>query len=231
MMTRSFGKFCGAVAIVLSLASASFAQESTSNDIIRPITKQGSAGFLFTINGLGVFGISSPPIGVGSNAIVGAGMRYYLADDLALRVLLAFQNASTDSNTINGAPKTSSTSFGIGAGVEHHFRPLYSISPYVGGQVGFTSSTNSTGTASEVKHTNSQFSVAALGGFDWYFTRGIAIGAEVGLGFASNSTSSSGTTADIISGGVRPFGKTTASEPTSLFEIFTNSDIHLFVHF
>src|SRR3569623_883316 len=127
MMTRSIVRFCGALVIVLGLARVSFAHESTDNDIIRPITKQGSAGFLFAINGIGTFGISAPGIGFGNNAQYGVGMRYYLADDLALRVLLAFQNASTDSNTLNGTPKSSSTSFGIGAGIEHHFRPLYSI--------------------------------------------------------------------------------------------------------
>ena len=145
-MRVSFSKYIAAALIVLGFASTSFAQDK--DDIIRPLTKSGSAAFLFNLGGFGTFGVAAPAIGSSFTAGAGnvsltvspatVGFKYFLSDDMALRVLLGFSNSSSGADSIpSGA--ISSTQFGIGAGIEMHMRPLYSTSPYVGAQVGFVS--------------------------------------------------------------------------------------------
>jgi hypothetical protein len=216
-MLRSFTKLCGALVVVLSFATASYAQE-TNNDIIRPITKSGSAAFLFTISGLGTFGIGAPAIGMNAGVQSGVGMKYFVSDDLALRILLALATTSQDS-TIS-TQESSQTNYGVGVGIEYHFRPLYSTTPYVGAVVGFAGTSNkSTNDGVTTTVSGTQFSIAAIAGFDWFFTRGIAAGAEMGLGFATNSGST-----EVGS------SSTDTNGPTQI-SLATNGNVHLVVYF
>lgn len=217
-MSRNFTKFAAALLVVLGMAGSAMAQDDAN--IIRPITKQGSAAFLFTIQGLGTFGIGAPGISNGPSMLYGAGFKYFMSDDLALRILLALNSGSVNSNGTNSVTSTS-MDFGIGVGAEMHFRPLYSTSPYVGAQIGFGSSSTDNGGsgAAQVKSSMSSFGINVLAGFDWFWTRGLAIGAEYGLGFASSSasTTSNGTTTDL---------------PSNTMIGFNNSgNVHLVVYF
>ena len=135
-MSRSLTKFF-AFMLVAGFALSAFAQDESN--IIRPITKSGSAAFVFNVSGLGAFGPAAPGIGTANgNLISGAGIKYYLSDDLAAKILLAF--GTTD----NGVEKdkgtnVSTTQLGLGAIIEVHFGPLYSTSPYAGGGIHFAS--------------------------------------------------------------------------------------------
>ncbi len=195
-MLRSFTKLVGTAVIVLGLASAAHAQ--TEADIIRPLTKAGSAAFMFTFGGFGTFNLGAPVIGTVSSGttnqtVSGAGMKYFFSDDLALRLAFAFGTNSSGADTLTGGKETN-TNYGIGAAVEYHMRPLYSTSPYIGGGINFASAsrtmTNKVGTADQdTKISGTTFGVGIFAGFDWFFTRGIALGAEYGLGFATTSSS------------------------------------------
>ena len=197
--------------LTLGITGSSRAQDNAGKDeIIRPITKQGSAAFVLTLGGLGTFNIGAPSI---NGMMSGVGVKYFLADDMALRILLGFANSSSPS-TADTSSTLSTTTFGIGAGVEWHFRPLYSTSPYVGAQIGF-SSTSSDVTKDATDKTTA-FSVTAIAGFDWFFTHGIAAGAEMGLGFQSN-------------GGTKTNGASKTS--TSTISLATNPNVHLVVYF
>ena len=184
-MSRSLTKFLAFV-LVAGFALSAFAQDESN--IIRPITKSGSAAFVFNISGLGAFGPTAQPIGVLNGApVAGVGLKYYLSDDLAAKVLLAF--ASTDDGVDSGG--TTTTAFGIGAMVEAHFGPLYSTSPYLGGGIRFASGSSTragVGGAADTKLSATQLTIMAIAGFDWFFTRGIAIGTEWGLGYTMNSS-------------------------------------------
>ncbi len=194
-MRHSFTKLVGAAVIMLGLAGAAQAQTEPT-DIIRPLTKAGSAAFLFTLGGFGTFNIGPPPIGTVTNPnttpvlVQGAGMKYFLSDDLALRVLLGFGTSSSGADTLPTG-KVTGLNFGIAAAIEYHFRPLYSTSPYVGGGINFAtgSITTTRKGLSDGKVSGSLFGVGVFAGFDWFFTRGLAIGAEYGLNFTSNSAS------------------------------------------
>lgn len=186
-----------ALAIVIGFAGSVLAQGSTEK-IVRPITKEGSAAFMATLGGLGTFNLASAPLGVGlSNA--GFGMKYFISDNVALRALLGLSMSTTspdegDDATING--------FGIGLGGEYHFAPLYSTSPYIGAQLGFssTSSENQGGNTEAVmqsasstfpskKSSETAIAFHVLAGFNWFCTEAIAIGAEYSLGLTTTSGS------------------------------------------
>lgn len=227
-MARSFTKivaFAFALTFVFGMARTTRAQ-TTDNGVIQPLTAQGSAAFLFTINGLGSFGIGAPALGdtAGTAApfLFGVGGKWFLSDDLALRVLLGFDSHSgTPTVPDSTSAKQSSTAFGIGVGIEKHFRPLYSTSPYVGAQVSFASHSTDNGASGdqEEKTSASTFGVTALAGFDWFFTHGIAAGAEVGLGFASTSNS------------VTVGSKTSSYQSVANISLATGGDVHLVVYF
>jgi len=194
-MSRSFLKFTLSVFVVAAIATVSYAQDETN--MARPLTKSGSAAFVFNLGGIGAFGLASQPISQTQNnlftnaPIAGAGMKYFIADDLALKVLLAF--GTTSNGDTSSVTHLTTTTFGIGAGVEYHMRPLYSTSPYIGAGIKFATSSQTTGTNSstQIKTSGSEFNIGVFAGFDWFFTKGLALGAEYGLGFTSNSSSSS----------------------------------------
>lgn len=220
-MKRSLTMYAAALLVLVGL-STSLRAQTNENDIIRPITKSGSAAFLFTLQGLGTFGIGAPSIGTGDNAVVaGAGMKYYFQDDMALRLLLAFNNSSHKTSDSSSSAKPGETNFGIGAGIEYHFRPLYSTSPYIGGQISFSqhATDNDVSGAGSKKTKDNSFGVAALAGFDWFFTRGLAVGAEYSLGFATV-------------GGSVTNGSTTTDNPTDTYiSLAGGGNVHMVVYF
>lgn len=216
-MLRSFSKSVLALLMVAGLATLSMAQDN--DDSPRPITKSGSAAWIFSINGLGDFGVGGNDIQTGdSDPVLAAGFRTFISDGLALRALLGFSTTSSgEKSDPSGAQ--SSTALGIAAGVEVHTGPLYSISPYFGGQVSFGMSGDKTETESNTNESShSQFGIAALAGFDWYFTKGIFLGAEYTLGFASTSSSTTS-------------GGTTNDAPSSSTIGIGSGNVHLGVHF
>jgi opacity protein-like surface antigen len=208
---KSILRSLAVLAVVVGFTGSAFAQDA-NNDIIRPITKQGSAAFMFTLGGLGTFNLAAPTLGPGLGS-AGFGMKYFLADDVALRVLLGLSmNGTTTPGTGSASDVTSSNNgFGLGVGVEYHFRPLYSTSPYIGGQIGFASNSTDNGlddNAGGVQTSTTNLSIAALAGFNWFFTRGIAVGGEYSLGFTSTSgtTTTAGTENDNASTSMIGFG-------------------------
>ena len=232
-MSRSFLKFVLSVFIVAGIATASYAQDEAN--MARPNTKAGSAAWMFEIAGLGAFGMGGLPIGTLSasgnegvtgisTTVVGAGWKWYFADDMALRALLGFNTNSTG-NADSAGGKQSNTNWGIAVGVELHTHPVYSTSPYFGAQVSFASgsSDHNMTAIGEDKTSASAFGLGVIAGFDWYFTRGIAIGGEYMLGFTTTSSSTTST----------PKGGTasTHDNPSGLNIGISSANVHLVVHF
>lgn len=226
-MSRNFLKALLTVFVIVAFAGSSFAQDE---NIIRPSTKQGSAAWLFSFGGLQTMSMAAMPIatttGAGGASVVGAGFKTYLSDDLALRALLGFtMNSSGDAGVAGGA-EDSYTNIGIAVGVEMHTQAVYSTSPYFGAQLAFaTTSHKHTTNGSpnlEVTNSGSAFGIGLLAGFDWYFTRGIAVGAEYTLGFMSMSESAESSAA----------GATNPDIPGSTsIGISNGGAVHLVVHF
>jgi hypothetical protein len=232
-MSRFLLKSCLTVLVVASLVSLSRAQDD--DKIIRPSTKAGSAAWEFSFAGLSTLGMASMPIasvneGGTPVGVVGAGYKYYLSDDMALRAMLGFSTSSDGDEDVtkSASGKTTNTSYGIAVGVEMHTHAVYSTSPYFGAQLAFGGASTdnkrtSGGNTTENKGSGTTFGIGVLAGFDWYFTHGLAVGAEYMLGFnsmSSSTTTSSGSTS------------TTTDAPSSTAIGISNAgNVHLVVHF
>jgi opacity protein-like surface antigen len=201
-MSRTFIKFVASLFLIAGFAAASFAQGE--ENITRPITKSGSMALMFDIGGFGTFGLGGMFIGQSDmddidTKIYGVGAKYYISDNNAIRLLLAFSSHS--GGEPSGQTVTSSSTLGIAAQYEYHVGPLYSTSPYFGGGISYASTSASSTPSSGTKATTSysQFGVTAVAGFDWYFTRGLALGAEYHLGYFGNSESNTPSKGDTAS--------------------------------
>ncbi|MBS1904648.1 MAG: outer membrane beta-barrel protein [Bacteroidetes bacterium] len=244
-MKRIYTSLC-AVAIALTITSSARAQDQSQS--IRPITTKGTMAMEFAFGGLSSMQMGAvdlaqiflPSQGEGGSTqtyLAAAGVKYYIADELALRGLLAFSTSTSGdpdpTKSSNG--KDVQTLFGIGVGVEMHTHPVYAVSPYFGAQLTFATSglTNTKNqvdradskdastlatTTVETKSSGNGIGIGLLAGFDWYVTHGIAIGAEYTLGFSTSSTS------ETVSG-------TTTDYPSTTMIGIASGNIHMLVHF
>ena len=216
-------------------ATASAQDTQKKEDEIVPITRQGSAAMMFSMSGAMNFGLYGPSANGSADprVLAGAGFKYYFNDRWAGRVLLNFGTATSGPDSA----ETKSSLYGIGLTAEWHCHDLYAISPYLGAGIGINvgsitrpitetpgltgkngvSPTATNGTTIQTSTTGIAFSL--LGGFDWFFTKSMALGAEMSLGYAniSSSTTSGGTTVN--------------NPSTSLLGISTVSNVHLIVYF
>ncbi len=142
--------------------------------------------------------------------------RYFLKDDMALRLSLGVSTSSTsqdytenaDGTGGTGTVETSGSNFGIGVGIEKHFAGTDKLSPYVGAGISFSTGSSSetwtnaeqntsgsygyaAATTAKFDDSNSSFGIAVNAGADYYFTNSIYLGIEVGFGFETNSTGDS----------------------------------------
>jgi outer membrane protein W len=132
--------------------------------------------------------------------------RYFLQDNIAVRVTLGMNNnSSTDNFFENEADNSGNTGeyitknggWNAAVGAEYHFAGTDRLSPYAGIDIMFgggkatTEGTNSDGTsyvadyseASEAK--TGMFGVNLVAGTDYYFAENFYIGLELGLGWQS----------------------------------------------
>lgn len=123
--------------------------------------------------------------------------RYFLADDLALRVQLGvLASSATSKNEPTSGPSTeqkiSRNGFQLAVGVEKHFSGAERLSTYAGAEIGFglvsAKAKNNNGTDEFTgKQAGTSFGLRALAGFDYYFIPKVYLGAELGLGLAATS--------------------------------------------
>lgn len=122
--------------------------------------------------------------------------RYFIADDVVLRVQLGILSASrTMKNEVAGvstSDKLSKGGFALALGVEKHFSGAERLSTYAGADILFgtasaKSVTDNGTTALTSKQGSFGFGVRVVTGFDYYFIPKVYLGAELGLGVSSNS--------------------------------------------
>jgi hypothetical protein len=219
------------------MATVSYAQQDTvkmrpDTTLVHPDTKAGSTAFLFTISGLGSFGLKGFSLGnfalsipgdtLTSVIVYGAGGKWFFLDDIALRGIFGFTIQHEGStNIVSG--ETSLKMYGISVGAEKHTDQVFSISPYIGMQTTFAGASidnkRLVNTAAvENKVVQNSLSVGPLIGFDWYVVRGIAIGGE--YIYAYSNVSSTVTTSGV------------GNDNPTVSKLFIGSaNVHLVVHF
>ena len=181
---------------ILLVGSMSYGQE------VMPNLSGGSKALLFTFGGLSTLNAS--------NFGGGFGAKYYLASSMAVRGGIQFSSASTTTpaNPPTGQSgldgSTSSTTIGVGGAVELHMGSGR-VSPYIGGGVGFsTTSTESKNvvvgvaplTQTTVKNAggSTTFTVYGMAGFEFFLWKEVSLSGEYRLGFSSSSLKDQETT-------------------------------------
>lgn len=176
--------------------SFSFAQVNSGYDGPKPEVTQGAKSFVFRYT---PFQSNFDPAYVSTVSVYnaanmdlfGAGFRYFFTNEIAVGVGLNLGTSSSTQEFANGdKTETSSTNFGIGVDANYHFKPLYSVSPYVGLNINigsYSSNLKETegGTTTEIDYSGSGFGAGINFGFDWFFTEGISLGGKYTLGFRS----------------------------------------------
>tara|TARA_R110002096_G_scaffold117210_3_gene253876 strand:+ start:12891 stop:13562 length:672 start_codon:yes stop_codon:yes gene_type:complete len=149
--------------------------------------------------------VNFAPLGGNPISINNLKFRYFMDSQTALRVGFSVSSSSTTDIQLQGPNQievegtNSSFGFSINPGIEKHFEGTDRLSPYVGAELNFASSSttqtqeslNGAGDAiageSEVKDGSTTLGLNLLLGADWYFSKHIYMGTEVGFGFATTS--------------------------------------------
>ena len=179
------------------IASLMLLAPSAWSEDVTPEAAAGSKAVLFTFQGLSVIEALAFNGGVG--------FKYYLLDPLALRASLQFgvANQAIPGPTGGTAGNLNAWDIGLSAGAEYHLLKTR-VSPYVGGSLGFvsTSTENKTPVAAGVTATTIKnsvggelingtrsfggfnFNVCALGGVEFFIIKELSLSAEYQLGWS-----------------------------------------------
>lgn len=183
-------------ALFLFATTLSLAQVNSNYDGPKPEVREGSKSFVFmytpfqsNLNPVPVSTVSVYPDQ--SFDLVGAGFRYFFTNEIAVGIGLNFGTSTSEREFANGdKDEFTSTSFGIAVDANYHFKPLYSVSPYVGINVNFGRFSTTIDQTEGAITTTDEFSGTGFGaglnfGFDWYFTEGLSLGGRYTLAFQS----------------------------------------------
>ena len=190
---KTFMLFISLVFVGVSLSSA---QVNSNYDGPKPEVREGAKSFVFRYT---PFQSNFDPAYVSTVSVYdeanmdlfGAGFRYFVTNEIAIGLGLNFGTGSSTQEFTGGDQReTSSTSFGVAVDANYHFKPLYSVSPYVGLNVNFGSYSSNIsetveGTTTETDYSGSGFGAGINFGFDWYFTEGLSLGGKYTLGYRS----------------------------------------------
>jgi opacity protein-like surface antigen len=166
---------CVAIAFMLCAVSAQAAEVPTS---------AGDKAMVFMFHGL-------CDLHLDGYDEYGIGMRYYLADGLALRGGVMFGMSSEKDESGDEDEEKTESMMGLEAVLEMHMEgPCASVSPYFG--VGGAFEMDSTEYENWPGHTDgkdscTKFSGFGVAGFEWGFTNCMTLGGEYRLGFSTQS--------------------------------------------
>ncbi|WP_343603777.1 OmpW family outer membrane protein [Fluviicola sp.] len=205
------------------LSTAVMAQQPTEG---APMSLEG------TVSGLSAFGFGNSSAvnlngttnGGTTPSIVAPGLRfrYFVTDEIAVRLSLGFSSAKRTENFFenevdnSGNSGTYVTKLGtttIGIGGEYHFKGTEKLSPYAGLDINFgmgkatTEGTQTDGAnwvATDYSEKSEQktggFGIGLVAGTDYYFVENFYLGVELGLGFNTYTVKEG--TASVTSAGV-----------------------------
>jgi outer membrane protein W len=187
------------VLVLLFVTSVSLAGDP------KPLTYSGAKALLFDLGGLANL--------AAGNYGGGLGVKYYIANDLALRLSVGFTTATTTTkNPISPLPtgqidesELTSTDFTVTPAVTYNIGRTSTVVAYVGALFSFTSSStkrtgNSGGTGvgydsgESYRASETIFGAGGLVGVEWFPWENISFSAEYRLGFASTSSETESST-------------------------------------
>lgn len=145
-------------------------------------TSKGSCNLLFQFNGLSELSTSAYKGGFG--------IRHFLNDRLAIRPMVMVGISSDKVEPVSGTEsEDKSTLFGAELTLEKHAMPIGPVSPYIGGQAGFSTQKDTEEVDGEEieSETTTNFGVGAVAGFVWGFGEGVTLGGEYSLSFSTGT--------------------------------------------
>jgi outer membrane protein W len=174
----------------IALTGSTFAQKATTDN---PFSLEGQLGF-----NASTLSFNAPSLR----------FRYFVADNIAVRLTLGIDNSSETFNYYetedmnvgaSGTEVNKSGMFNVAIGGEYHFAGTDRLSPYAGLDIiiGSGSSTNDwsnyNGSVYTADYTRaieaktSMFGVNLVAGADYYFAENFYLGMELGLGFGATT--------------------------------------------
>lgn len=165
----------------------------------KPITYPGAKALLFDLGGLANL--------AAGNYGGGLGAKYYIAQDLALRLSIGFTTSSTTSKNVQSPlpvnrlaeSKLTSNEFTIGPAIIYNVARVSTVTAYVGGMFNYTTSSdkregNSASLAvnydsgASYRQSSTTIGFAGLLGVEWFPWENISFSGEYRLGY-SHATS------------------------------------------
>ncbi|MEY2828366.1 MAG: hypothetical protein RIQ33_224 [Bacteroidota bacterium] len=187
-------------ACLLASAAVSMAQ----------MPKKGDHSFTFGTSGINIISPSTNNHPTGTLLF-----RHYIKDDMAVRLGVNYGSLSSKTSQAGyiGDSITSSSSssnFNISLGFQKNFKGTAKLEPYIGADlfVGMGNSKakstivdaglGSTATIDTKNGATNSFGFIPCVGFNYYITNWLAVGAEFGWGFVSNSTAAGTNTTTVV---------------------------------
>ena len=175
--------------VLLIAANSVFAQDAGA-----AVNRANQKGLLFTLAGLGDFGVTGNLLGVAvptstasSQKLAGLGLKYYLSPKWAIRGSLHFGLVQTEVQSSAGSYKITVSTVGFAPGVEYHFVNTKAVTAYFGGAAAFGLYNNSipadpSGENPSVTIQGMVYSLAFLFGVEFFLAENLSLGAEYQLG-------------------------------------------------
>lgn len=169
------------VATVVALASVvspTWAQSNMEAPALDAMDRK--VALMFDLDGI----LSAPT----SFEQIGVGLRYSLSDVMYLRAAMGLDNRTTEVDPENGDNSTDeSSAFAMEAGLDFVLRRNENLVLYVGGLLQFGLTTDDPD-GPDNKLEGSTFTVAAVAGANWFFTRNVSLGAEYRFGIERSAS-------------------------------------------
>jgi hypothetical protein len=160
--------------------------------------------------------VAFAPLGGNPISMSGIRLRIFNSESSAIRLGVfiggtsseeIMQEANNDIDALELIDSESTFDFSLNAGYEMHFAGTDRLSPYVGGEIAFGSSSETTETQTQyledgddqvqtqiTKGGTSRFGVNLVAGVDYYIADALYLGAEIGFGFARSGDKENETT-------------------------------------
>jgi hypothetical protein len=187
------------VLVLLFLTSVSLAGDP------KPLTYPGAKALLFDLGGLAYL--------AAGNYGGGLGAKYYIANDLAIRLSVGFTTSTTTTkNPVSPLPTgqiaesdLTGTDFTVTPAITYNIAKTSTVVAYVGALFSFTSASdkregNSGGlgvgydSGESYRQSSTTFGAGGLLGVEWFPWENISFSAEYRLGFASSSSETESST-------------------------------------
>jgi hypothetical protein len=154
--------------------------------------RAGQKGLLFTLAGLGDFGVTGNLLGIAlptggsaSQKMAGIGMKFYLSGKWVFRGTVHVGYVKVDASNSPGGGNSTSTTVGFAPGLEYHFVNAKTVTAYIGGSAGvgyYRATSTDPYYGSSTAFTGTVFSLAALFGAELFLSENLSLGAEYQLG-------------------------------------------------